>query len=170
MLNAKQFWSAAVPTEDRLRRPNPPEKADIRTLAGKCLCGAVHYAVADQFLYAANCHCSNCRRATGSAFKPFAGIERDRLRLTKGADRLMIFGNEIAHDTHCEACGSLLYSVVRDGRFVHVTMGTLVDDPTIRPTKHIFVGSKAPWFTITDDLPQYREHAVAARPDDGSQS
>ena len=49
----------------------------------------------------------------------------------------------------------LLYSVVRDGKFVHVTMGTLVDDPSIRPTRHIFVGSKALWFTITDDLPQY---------------
>jgi hypothetical protein len=43
-------------------------------------------------------------------------------------------------------------------------MGTLVDAPTIRPTKHIFVGSKAPWFTITDDLPQYEEHAVATGP------
>ena len=32
-----------------------------------------------------------------------------------------------------------------------------MDDPTIRPTKHIFVGSKALWFTITDDLPQYQE-------------
>jgi hypothetical protein len=37
-------------------------------------------------------------------------------------------------------------------------MGTLIDDPTIRPTHHIFVGSKAPWFTIADDLPQYEEH------------
>ena len=45
-------------------------------------------------------------------------------------------------------------------------MGTLIDDPTIRPTKHIFVGSKAPWFTITDDLPQYQEHVEAARPAD----
>jgi hypothetical protein len=47
--------------------------------------------------------------------------------------------------------------VVRDGAFVHVAMGTLVDDPAIRPTRHIFVGSKAPWFTITDDLPQSDE-------------
>jgi len=52
--------------------------------------------------------------------------------------------------------------VVRDGAFVHVAMGTLVDDPAIRPSKHIFVGSKAPWFTITDDLPQYAAHAQAA--------
>ncbi len=138
-----------------------PDTASARRLAGKCFCGAVHYAVPDQFLYAMNCHCSNCRRTTGSAFKPFAGIERHKLAITKGENDVMIFGEERANDTHCKRCGSLLYSVVRDGAFVHVALGTLVDDPTIRPTKHIFVGSKAPWFTITDDLPQYEEHAVA---------
>jgi hypothetical protein len=138
-----------------------PDTASARRLAGKCFCGAVHYAVPDEFLYAMNCHCSNCRRTTGSAFKPFAGIERGKLGITKGLDDRMIFGDENANDTHCGRCGSLLYSVVRDGAFVHVALGTLVDDPTIRPTKHIFVGSKAPWFTITDDLPQYDEHAVA---------
>jgi hypothetical protein len=126
-------------------------------LTGKCLCGAVQYAVADEFVYAANCHCSNCRRATGSAFKPFAGIERGKLRVTKGDASLMIFGEEKGHDAHCKACGSLLYSIVRDGAFAHVAMGTLVDEPGIRPTRHIYVGSKAQWFTITDDLPQYEE-------------
>jgi hypothetical protein len=137
-----------------------PETASARRLAGKCFCGAVHYAVPDEFLYAMNCHCSNCRRTTGSAFKPFAGIERGKLDITQGLDDRMIFGEENANDTHCKRCGSLLYSVVRDGAFVHVALGTLVDDPTIRPNKHIFVGSKAPWFTITDDLPQYEEHAA----------
>jgi hypothetical protein len=132
-----------------------------RTLAGKCYCGAVEYAVADEFAYAANCHCSDCRRTTGSAFKPFAGIERHKLAVTKGADNLMIFGEEDNNNTHCRGCGSLLYSVVRDGAYVHVAMGTLVDDPTIRPTAHMFVGSKAPWFTITDDLPQYAEYVIA---------
>jgi hypothetical protein len=141
--------------------PVGPEEpvTNSRALPGKCYCGAVQYAVADEFLYAANCHCSNCRRTTGSAFKPFAGIERSKLVITKGADGLMIFGKEDANNTHCKACGSLLYSVVRDGAFVHVAMGTLVDDPSIRPTHHIFVGSKAAWFTITDDLPQFEEHA-----------
>jgi hypothetical protein len=124
-----------------------------------CLCGAVKYAVADEFVYAANCHCSNCRRTTGSAFKTFAGIERDKLKVTKGQDHLiMIFGDENGNNTHCKTCGSLLYSLVRDGAFVHVAMGTLVDEPAIRPTKHIFVGSKAAWFTITDDLPQFDGH------------
>lgn len=142
---------------------NPPEKATGRTLAGRCLCGAIHYAVKDEFVYALNCHCSNCRRATGSAFKPFAGIERDKLGIAKGADNLLIFGNASDGDVRCNACGSLLYSVVRGGAFVHVTLGTLVDEPAIRPAAHIFVGSKARWFAITDHLPQYDEHAGAAR-------
>jgi hypothetical protein len=92
----------------------------------------VEYAVADTFQYAMNCHCSNCRRATGSAFKPFAGIERDRLRITRGSDGVTIFGSETGpHDVHCATCGSLLYSVVREAAYVHVTLGTLIDEPTI---------------------------------------
>lgn len=130
-----------------------------RSLAGKCFCGAVHYAVVDEFAYAMNCHCSQCRRTTGSAFKPMAGIERDKLVVTAGQDKLLIQGRERCNNTHCRLCGSLLYSVVRDGAWVHVAMGTLVDTPAIRPTHHIFVGSKAPWFTITDNLPQYEEFA-----------
>ena len=131
-----------------------------RTLNGACFCRAVRYEVADEFRYAMICHCSNCRRTTGSAFKLFAGIEREKLAVTEGADKLMVYGDDKANNTHCRACGSLLFSVVRNGAFVHVAMGTLVDDPSIRPQRHIFVGSKAPWFTITDDLPQYQSHVV----------
>ena len=126
-------------------------------LAGKCECGAVRYRVADEFRYAANCHCSRCRAATGSAFKPFAGIEREKLELTDGGDSLLVHGEEDLNDTRCRLCGSLLFSVVRDGAYVHVALGSLVDAPSIRPTQHIFVGSKAPWFEITDDLPQFEE-------------
>ena len=130
-------------------------------LAGQCLCGAVRYAVPDEFRYAYNCHCGNCRRATGSAFKPFAGIERVKLRVTQGEDGLLIFGDgdsdDAAHDAHCKVCGSLLYSVVRAGEFVHITLGTLGDAPSVRPSAHLFVGSMAAWFTITDALPQHDE-------------
>lgn len=131
-----------------------------KPLTGQCFCRTVEYEVADEFLYALNCHCSGCRRTTGSAFKPFAGIERDKLEVILGSDELLIYGNESAHDAHCRKCGSFLYSVVRDGKFAHVGLGTLVDPPSIRPSAHIFVGSKAPWFTITDDLPQYEGHVV----------
>jgi hypothetical protein len=131
----------------------------MSTLDGGCWCGRVRYRVEDAFLYASNCHCSRCRAATGSAFKPFAGIEREKLELTEGADALLVHGDDALNDTRCASCGSLLFSVVRDGEYVHVALGSLVDAPAIRPTKHIFVGSKAPWFEITDDLPQFEEHA-----------
>ncbi len=127
-------------------------------LVGECECGAVRFVVPDAFLYAANCHCSRCRAATGSAFKPFAGIERDKLTLERGADSLKIVGEDDANDTRCASCGSLLYSVVRDGDFVHVALGSVRTAPSIRPTHHIFVGSKAGWFTITDALPQFEEY------------
>jgi hypothetical protein len=129
-------------------------------LAGTCQCGAVRYEVEDAFVYAANCHCSQCRAATGSAFKPFAGIEREKLRITAGQDEVAVYGEKNANDTRCAACGSFLYSVVRDGAYVHVAMGSLVDAPSIRPNKHIFVGSKASWHEITDDLPQFEEYAT----------
>ena len=132
--------------------------ASTRVLRGTCECGTVRYEVADAFLYAANCHCSNCRAGTGSAFKPFAGIERGKLEVTDGGDNLLVWGEPDANHTRCGVCGSLLYSVVRDGAYVHVALGSLRDEPSLRPTQHIFVGSKAPWFEITDDLPQHDEY------------
>jgi hypothetical protein len=135
----------------------------VRMLQGECLCGDVQYGVEDRFEYALNCHCSQCRRATGSAFKPFGGIARDRFRLVKGEQALTLYGDEQGHDAHCRRCGSLLYSLVREGQYVHVTLGTLRDAPSLQPTAHIFVGSKAPWYTITDDLPQYLELPGDAR-------
>ena len=130
-------------------------------LLGGCRCGAVRYRVADEFLYAWNCHCSRCRAATGSAFKSLAGIEREKLEIVEGADELLVVGEdvEVLNDTRCARCGSFLFSVVRGGDYVHVGMGSLIDVPTIRPQAHIFVGSKAPWFEITDDLPQFDRYA-----------
>src|SRR5688572_2076870 len=77
-----------------------------RVLAGKCECGTVRYRVLDAFRYAANCHCSRCRAATGSAFKPFAGIEREKIELTAGLDALLIHGDDELNDTRCGVCGS----------------------------------------------------------------
>jgi hypothetical protein len=120
------------------------------------LCGTVHYAVEGPFRYAGFCHCSRCRAGSGSAFSAFGGIEQNRLRVTDGADSLALF--ELNPDNtvrFCKLCGSSLFALVRDGQFFHVKLGTLVDDPGIRPSFHIFVGSKASWHEITDALPQY---------------
>ena len=133
------------------------DMAKDNVLIGECGCRTVRYRVADAFLYAMNCHCSRCRAATGAAFKPFGGIEREKLEITDGEDALLVYGEEDLNDTRCGTCGSLLFSVVREGAYVHVALGSLVDEPSVRPTKHIYVGSKAPWFEITDDLPQFDE-------------
>jgi hypothetical protein len=118
--------------------------------------------VDDAFTFAVYCHCSICRRATGAACKPLAGIERSKLRITAGQDDILVLPIKDWHDERCGRCYSLLYAVVRNGTFVHVLMGTLMDTPSIRPSAHIFVGSKAEWYEITDHLPQYEEHMPEA--------
>ena len=128
-----------------------------KILSGTCLCTKIRYEVPDDFEYSLICHCSECRRATGSAYKPFAGIRTEALSLVAGEGSVMKYGDDQAHDVHCRNCGSLLYSVVRDGAYVHVSLGTLEDEPGIRPSAYIFVASKAGWEAITDDLPQYAE-------------
>ena len=87
-----------------------------RVLRGRCECRSAAYRVRDEFLYAANCHCSNCRASTGSAFKAFAGIEREKLTVIEGENLLMVFGENDLNDTRCAECGSLLYSIVREGK------------------------------------------------------
>ena len=75
--------------------------------------------------------------------------------VSEGADYVASYGDEIDYDLQCKTCGSLLYSVVRNGAYAHVTLGTLLDAPSIQPQMHIFVGSKAPWHEIKDNLPQH---------------
>jgi hypothetical protein len=127
----------------------------MKKLNGECLCGAIRFTVEDAFRYALNCHCSQCRRATGAAFKPFAGIERSRLKVVAGTRKILRYGEPRTHDVHCGRCGSFLYSVVRDGKYVHVNLGSLRGTPSLRPSAHIYVGSKAAWYEIADDLPQH---------------
>jgi hypothetical protein len=112
-----------------------PDADNLRTLHGRCECRAVRYVVADEFRYAANCHCSNCRASTGSAFKPFARIERGKLEVVDGGERLLVWGDDESNHTRCGICGSLLYSVVRDAAYVHVAIGIArrrADDPAER--------------------------------------
>ena len=127
-------------------------------LRGRCACNAVAFEVADDFVRAFNCHCSNCRALTGSAFLPWGEIEREKLRITKGADSLLTTTDGGAHSVNCPKCCSLLYWTSRGGAYVRVPYGSLVDEPALKPTAHMFVGSKAPWHEILDGLPQHDEY------------
>ena len=89
---------------------------------------------------------------------PWGDIEREKLAVTKGADSLLLEGDpDAAYVMRCGKCFSLLYWTPRGGYF-RVPYGTLVDEPTLRPTGHMFVGSKASWYEILDDLPQHDEY------------
>jgi hypothetical protein len=128
-------------------------------LRGRCGCDAVTYEVSDEFVAAFNCHCSNCRASTGSAFLPWGEIEREKLRVTKGEQSLRLIGDaDGIHEVRCSECWSRLYWTSNGGTHVRVPYGTLIDEPALRPTAHMFVGSKAPWYEIVDDLPQHDEY------------
>jgi len=79
-------------------------------LRGRCACRVVAFEVADEFLEAYYCHCSNCRAMTGTAFFSFGEIEPETMRLTKGADSLLVVGDpDGRHSVRCKECFSLLY-------------------------------------------------------------
>ena len=124
-------------------------------LSGRCACEVVAYEVPDEFVAAYNCHCSNCRALTGAAFLPVGQIEHHKLTVTKGAEALLVEGDpDSTSEVRCSKCFSLLYWTYPDGS-VGIPYGTLIDEPTLKPMHHQFVGSKAPWYEILDDLPQH---------------
>ena len=127
-------------------------------LTGRCACEAVGYTVADEFAAAYNCHCSNCRALTGSAFLPWGEIEPRKLTFTRGTNSLLVAGDaDPMHATRCAQCSSLLCWTVQhhDRTWLRVPYGTLREAPTLKPTAHMFVGSKAKWYEICDELPQH---------------
>ena len=113
----------------------------------------------DEFVEAYICHCSNCRAMTGSAFLPWGGMEAEKLTVTKGSASLTALGDAGANqELRCRECWSLVYWTARSGADVRVPYGTLIDEPALKPTAHMFVGSKAPWYEILDELPQHEEY------------
>jgi hypothetical protein len=123
---------------------------------GASACRLVAFEVADRFVEAYNCHCSNCRAATGSVFRPWGEIEPDKMRLTQGADSLVVQGDPDRHAVRCNECFSLLHWTGHEGK-IRIPYGTLIDEPGLKPMAHIFVGCKASWYEILDELPQYDE-------------
>src|SRR5579875_2748027 len=121
-------------------------------LRGHCACEGIVCEVEDAFVVAYNCHCSRCRAMTGSAFLPWGEIEPEKLIVTGGADCLLIAGDPDGHHAaRCRECTSLVYWSGYEGK-VRVPYGTLIDGPTLQPMAHMFVGSKAPWYDIRDNL------------------
>lgn len=126
-------------------------------LAGGCLCGGVRYEVKGPFLRASHCHCSRCRRHSGTAVCTQGRVLREQFRLLSGDELVRTYKPEGgASKAFCTICGSSLFGGTwPEGPEVSIRLGSLDGDPGIRPQFRSFVDSKAPWDTITDDLPQY---------------
>ena len=85
-------------------------------------------------------------------------IEPEKLSVTKGAGSLLVEGDpDASHAVRCGECFSRLYWTGYEGK-IRVPYGSLIDEPALKPAAHMFVGSKAPWYEILDDLPQHDEH------------
>jgi hypothetical protein len=129
-------------------------------LKGGCLCGGVRYEISGKVESAANCHCSMCRKQTGSAFFSALPVATNNLRWTQGKDLITHYASSAEGERlFCKKCGSTLGGGSSDPKAdtFYLAMGTLDGDPGIKPSAHIFVGSKAPWYEITDKLPQFKE-------------
>jgi len=127
-------------------------------LAGGCLCGGVRFEVLGPFLRAGHCHCSRCRRHSGAGFLTQGRVRREDFRLIRGVELVRAFrpAPGAAVKAFCSVCGSSLFGGDwPDGPEVSIRFGAIDGDPGIRPQYHTFVGSKAPWDEIHDDLPQH---------------
>jgi hypothetical protein len=132
-------------------------------LTGSCLCRAVRYRVDGVIDHVSHCHCSQCRKAHGAAFGSYGHVRPAEFRWESGADAVASYrASAHATRTFCRHCGSTLQWIPSaHGEYFALALGTLDDDPGARPERHIFVGSKAPWFAISDDLPQFATYPGA---------
>jgi hypothetical protein len=135
---------------------SPSPDAPVR---GGCLCGGVRYEVTAPFLRANFCHCSRCRKHTGAAASAQGRVSHEAFALTAGAELVTVFrppGGGMAK-AFCRVCGSSLFGGSwPGGREVSIRLGTLDDDPQIRPQFHNYVGDAPAWLPVCDDgLPRY---------------
>ena len=125
-------------------------------IEGGCLCGQIRYRIDGAFTDASNCHCAMCRKVTGAAFGTFGEVRCTDLHWISGQELIQTYRSSGAvMRTFCKNCGSTLQANYESEPEVsYLALGTVDDDPGCRPKYHIFVGSKACWLDITDNLPQ----------------
>lgn len=134
--------------------------ASESSIRGSCLCGGVRYEVAASALgKVVHCHCSMCRKATGAAFRTRVAVRPPAaFRWVAGEELVTRYASSPNEErSFCRVCGSTLPTFFRDASEIGLPLGTLDDDPGVRPSAHVWVDSKAPWSSISDRLPQWSE-------------
>jgi hypothetical protein len=124
---------------------------------GSCLCGQVRYEYSGEIGELAMCHCSQCRKAQGTAFVTNAPIDAAKFAITSGAELLKEFrASANKARVFCSNCGSPLYSALDElPRVKRLRLGTLETLDKAPPMYHIYYGSKAPWDMTEDTHPKF---------------
>lgn len=131
-----------------------------RIIKGSCLCGEVAYEIEGPFKIFQYCHCSRCRKFTGSAHASNLFVPPERFKWTKGVsfiERYEVPEAKYFATSFCKQCGSSLPWAVQGGQNIVVTAGTLDEDPGIKPKWNMFWKFKAPWLKDTCDLKKFDE-------------
>jgi len=127
---------------------------------GSCLCGAVRYEISGELGAFGYCHCTSCRKASGSAHAANAPVERSRFRLAS-ADTLREFESSPGKfRSFCGRCGSPIYAYLSASPdLLRIRLGSLDTPFSKQPQAHTWVSDKAPWEPIEGSLPQFPEWA-----------
>ena len=128
-------------------------------LRGFCECRRVQFEVDGEINDFSHCHCSQCRRLHGAAYATFAGVARDQFRYVSREDAIKGYTSSESHDRiFCGECGSnIMVALDDDPENFYLSMSTLEGDPPRPAGYHIYVGSKAAWHELSDDLAHYEE-------------
>lgn len=124
---------------------------------GKCLCGKVEIKIIGEISDIIHCHCSLCRKSSGTAFATNGFINSKEFEITSGKNNLSKFSFKPGQNRHfCISCGSPVYSSnEQDPARYRIRLGVLDSDITERPISHNFVSSKANWEELDAQLPRY---------------
>lgn len=127
---------------------------------GSCLCQAVEYQINGPIDSIIHCHCSLCRKSSGTAYATNGFVASQDFVLTKGQDNLSSFAFKPGRERHfCSSCGSPVYSSnADDPSRIRIRAGLISDDISEQPIAHIFASSKANWDSIQSSIPAFDEH------------
>lgn len=129
-------------------------------VSGSCLCGTVRYEISGNLGIFQYCHCSRCRKFTGSAHSANLLVRPDQFRWLSGEESIGRY--EPPESRHfatvfCRNCGCSMPWHAKSGKAVVVPAGTLDEHPGIEPMQNIFCASRAAWYREASDLPRYGE-------------
>jgi len=124
---------------------------------GHCHCEQIRYGFDGEPTDASFCHCSICRRLTGSAFGSWCEVPSRNFRWLSGRENVSTYKITDRLETlFCRTCGvAMLAKHSNWPDFRYIPLGTLDSDQGIAPEYHQFTGSKASWYKIHDSMPQY---------------